>query len=154
MFHRLKDAAGKTQKTPVVAIVQRPADGTPGSIAGDARAALVTGLSLRAAVGAIAPQVELQAHLMSDEAKAFMAIGESFAAHETVNHSSREYVRDTAHVNSVEGLTLGSAEPSQVFFIISARNLPLYISMRSASVGPSALSLAKLCGKAEMVRKA
>ncbi len=40
---------------------------------------------------------------MSDEAKAFMAIGESFAAHETVNHSSREYVRDTAHVNSVEG---------------------------------------------------
>ncbi len=28
---------------------------------------------------------------------------ESFAAHETVNHSSREYVRDTVHVNSVEG---------------------------------------------------
>lgn len=40
---------------------------------------------------------------MSDEAKAFMAIGESFAAHETVNHPSREYVRDTVHVNSVEG---------------------------------------------------
>ncbi len=40
---------------------------------------------------------------MSDEAKAFMTIGESFAAHETVNHSSREYVRDTVHVNSVEG---------------------------------------------------
>jgi hypothetical protein len=40
---------------------------------------------------------------MSDEAKAFMAIGESFAAHETVNHTSREYVRDTVHVNSVEG---------------------------------------------------
>jgi hypothetical protein len=32
-----------------------------------------------------------------------MAIGESFATHETVNHSSREYVRDTVHVNSVEG---------------------------------------------------
>jgi hypothetical protein len=48
-------------------------------------------------------QVELHAHLMSDEAKAFVAIGESFAAHETVNHSSREYVRDSVHVNSVEG---------------------------------------------------
>ncbi|WP_435655829.1 IS1595 family transposase [Brucella pituitosa] len=93
----------KTEKTPVVAIVQRPTDVTPGSIAGDARAAVVTGLSLQAATRAIAPQVELQAHLMSDEAKAFMAIGESFATHETVNHSSREYVRDAVHVNSVEG---------------------------------------------------
>jgi hypothetical protein len=86
-----------------MAIVQRPADVTPGSTAGDARAAVVTGLSLRAAVGAITTQVGLHAHLMSDEAKTFMAIGESFAAHETVNHSSREYVRDAVHVNSVEG---------------------------------------------------
>jgi transposase-like protein len=93
----------KTEKTPVMAIVQRPADITPGSTAGDARAAVVTGLSLRTAVGAIATQVELHAHLMSDEAKPFMAIGESFAAHETVNQSSREYVRDAVHVNSVEG---------------------------------------------------
>lgn len=73
----------KTEKTPVMAIVQRPADITPGSTAGDARAAVVTGLSLRATVRAVATQVELRAHLMSDEAKAFVAIGESFAAHET-----------------------------------------------------------------------
>ncbi|MBC7284038.1 IS1595 family transposase [Hoeflea sp.] len=100
---RGRKGQAKTQKTPVLAIVQRPVDITPGSAAGDARAAVVTGLSLRAAGGAIAPQVKLQAHVMSDEAKAFMAIGESFAVHETVNHSSREYVRDTVHVNSVEG---------------------------------------------------
>ncbi len=86
-----------------MAIVQRPADVTPGFIADDARAAVVSGVSLRAAVGAISPQVELQAHLMSDEAKAYMAIGESFAVHVIVNHSSREYVRDAVHVNSVEG---------------------------------------------------
>ncbi len=86
-----------------MAIVQRPTDVTPGSIAGDARAAVVTGLSLRAVTRAIAPQVELQTHLMSDEAKAFMAMGESFATHETVNHSRREYVRDAVRVNSVEG---------------------------------------------------
>ena len=90
---RGRKGQAKTEKTPVMAIVQRPADVTPGSIAGDARAAVVTGLSLRAAARAIAPQVEFQAHLMSDQAKAFMAIGESFASHETVNHSSREYVR-------------------------------------------------------------
>ncbi|ACM29264.1 IS1595 family transposase [Rhizobium rhizogenes] len=100
---RGRKGQAKTQKTPVMAIVQRPADVTPGSPAGDARAAVVTGLSLRAAVGVIAPQVELHAHLMSDEANAFVAIGESFAVHETVNHSSREYVRNTVHVNSAEG---------------------------------------------------
>ncbi len=32
-----------------------------------------------------------------------VAIGESFAKHETAKHSSGEYVRDTVHVNSVEG---------------------------------------------------
>ncbi|MBP1847335.1 transposase-like protein [Rhizobium petrolearium] len=100
---RGRQGQAKTEKTPVVGIVQRPADVTPGSKAGDARAAVVTGLSLRAAVNAMTTQVELHAHLMSDEAKAFVAVGESFAAHETVNHSSREYVRDSVHVNSVEG---------------------------------------------------
>ncbi|ANH09005.1 IS1595 family transposase [Shinella sp. HZN7] len=93
----------KTEKTPVMAIVQRPADITPGSNAGDARAAVVSGLSLRAAVRAVETQVELDAHLMSDEAKAFVAIGESFSMHETVNHSSGEYVRNAVHVNSAEG---------------------------------------------------
>ncbi|NKJ08222.1 hypothetical protein FHT29_005232 [Rhizobium sp. SG741] len=86
-----------------MAIVQRPTDIILGSSAGDARATAVTGLSLRAAVGPVATQVGLRAHLMSDEAKAFVAIGESFAAHETVNHSSREYVRDAVQVNSAEG---------------------------------------------------
>lgn len=100
---RGRKGQAKTEKTPVMAIAQRPADLTPGSAAGDARATVVSSLSLRAAVGAIAMQVELHAHLMSDEAKAFMAIGESFATHQTVNHTDREYVRDTVHVNSVEG---------------------------------------------------
>lgn len=42
--------------------------------AGDTRAAVVTGLSLRAAERAIEIQIETHSHLMSDEAKAFMAI--------------------------------------------------------------------------------
>ncbi|TNM60130.1 IS1595 family transposase [Aliirhizobium smilacinae] len=100
---RGRKGQAKTQKTPVMAIVQRPADITPGSSAGHARAAVVSGLSLSAAVRAVAPQVELHAHLMSDEAKAFVAMGECFAAHETVNHSNGEYVRDSVHVNSAEG---------------------------------------------------
>lgn len=65
---------------------------------GDARAAVVTGLSARASERVIEAQIESRAHLMSDEWKAFMAIGESFAKHETVKHSNAEYVRDAVHV--------------------------------------------------------
>nr|WP_245424657.1 MULTISPECIES: transposase [Rhizobium] len=45
--------------------------------------------------------IEPHACLMGGEA--FMAIGKSFATHENVKHSSREFVRDAAHVNSVGG---------------------------------------------------
>ncbi|TIP18343.1 MAG: transposase [Mesorhizobium sp.] len=47
-----KDQAN-TEKAPVMRMVQRPTDVTPGAPAGDTRAAVVTGLSLRAAERAI-----------------------------------------------------------------------------------------------------
>ncbi len=90
---------------------------------------------------------------MSDEAKAFMASGESFAKHEAVKHSSREYVRDAVHVNSVEGFNSRVAQlPAS--FITSARSMPTCISTRSASAGPSASLQARRCAKAEMAGKA
>lgn len=100
---RGRKGQANTQKTPVMAVVQRPNGHALGTAAGDARAAVVTGLSVRASERVIEAQVESGAHLMSDEWKAFMAIGESFAKHETVKHSGGEYVRDAVHVNSVEG---------------------------------------------------
>ncbi len=100
---RGRKGQANTEKTPVTAMVQRPTDNTPGTPAGDARAAVVTDLSVRASERFIKAQIVSGAHLMSDEWKAFMAIGESFAKHETVKHSGGEYVRDTVHVNSVEG---------------------------------------------------
>lgn len=66
-----------------MAMVQRPTDVAPGTPAGDARAAVVTDLSARASERVIEAQIELGAHLMSDEWEAFMAIGESFAKDET-----------------------------------------------------------------------
>ncbi|OBQ83732.1 hypothetical protein A9K71_23190 [Mesorhizobium sp. WSM3873] len=47
--------------------------------------------------------MESRAQLMSDEWKAFMAVGESVAKHVTLKLSSGEDVRDAVHVNSVEG---------------------------------------------------
>jgi hypothetical protein len=47
--------------------------------------------------------VALSAHLMSDEWKSFVSVGEAFAAHDTVRHSEWEYVRGSVHANSAEG---------------------------------------------------
>jgi ISXO2-like transposase domain len=47
--------------------------------------------------------VKPDVHLMSDEWRAFVAVGQSFAAHDTVQHSRQEYVRGNVHANSAEG---------------------------------------------------
>ena len=124
---RGRKGQANTEKTPVMAMVQRPSDIAPGTPAGDARAAVVTGLSLRAAERTVETQIEPHARLMSDEAKAFMAIGESFASHETVKHSSREYVRGAVHVNSVEGFNSRVRRTiAGVFHHISPQHADLY----------------------------
>jgi transposase-like protein len=42
-------------------------------------------------------------HFRTDQAPVYAEIGKSFASHETVNHSIKEYVRGDAHTNTVEG---------------------------------------------------
>lgn len=75
----------------------------------------------------IETQVDQDAQLMSDEAKAFVAIGESFASHDTVNHSNREYVRDAVHVNSAEGFNSRIRRTiAGVFHHISPQHADLY----------------------------
>jgi transposase-like protein len=93
----------RTTKQPVLAVVQRPSATARGAPAGDARAAVVANLSMDEVERVLEKEVEPTAHLMSDEAKAFVAVGQSFAAHETVQHGRREYVRGRVHANSVEG---------------------------------------------------
>ena len=75
-------------------------------LAGAARAAVVADLSMREAERVLEKEVEPQAPLISDEWKAFVAVGQSFAAHETVRHARREYVRGPVHAPSVEGFNL------------------------------------------------
>lgn len=93
----------RTTKTPALAVVQRPSGREPGTPAGEARAAVVADLSLDEAERVLEAAVDPDAHLMSDEWKAFVAIGSAFAAHDTVRHSQREYVRGGVHANSAEG---------------------------------------------------
>lgn len=115
------------EKTPVMALVQRPHDTIPGTMAGDARATVVDAVSLRAAERVVETQIERDAHLISDEAKAFIAIGTSFAEHESVKHSNGEYVRENVHVNSVEGFNSRVRRTiAGVFHHISPRHADLY----------------------------
>jgi hypothetical protein len=61
---------------------------------------VVVDLSEREARRVLSENVDVAAHLMSDEWKSFVSIGQAFAdgrsafaAHDTVRHSDREYVR-------------------------------------------------------------
>lgn len=63
-------------------MVQRPSADAPGAPAGDARAAVVTGLSFRGAEQVVETRFTPNARLTSDEAKVFMVLGESLAERE------------------------------------------------------------------------
>lgn len=82
------------------ALLERPTGMTPG---GEIRERVIrSGDDI--AVGRLMEEtVAPLAHLLSDEAKTFAALGEGFAAHDSVCRSRRKYVRCTVHANSAEG---------------------------------------------------
>ena len=92
----------RTTKTPVLAIVQRPANHEEGTQAGAAKGRVVKDLSELEADRVLSEHVDPSAHLMSDEWKSFMSVGDAFAAHDTVRHCDREYARGAVHANAVE----------------------------------------------------
>jgi len=51
----------------------------------------------------IKEQISDKSHLRTDESAIYLELGKSFASHETVNHSAKEYVRGDAYTNTVEG---------------------------------------------------
>jgi transposase-like protein len=55
----------------------------------------------------IATHVARDTHFRTDELNAYTFIGWNFASQETVKHSANEYVRGTAHTNTVEGYFSG-----------------------------------------------
>lgn len=58
----------------------------------------------KATIGKIArDHIAPEARLHTDENPVYKAISAGFAAHETVNHSRKEYARGDVHVNSAEG---------------------------------------------------
>ena len=47
--------------------------------------------------------VHAESRLHTDESRLYVKVGAEFAAHETVNHSAKEYARGDVTTNTVEG---------------------------------------------------
>jgi transposase-like protein len=84
-----------SNKTPVMALVER---------GGKVRAFPMEQVTSRTVASAIRDTVDVQqAVLMTDEANHYVKVGRRFRDHQAVKHGVGEYVRGTAHTNTVEG---------------------------------------------------
>jgi hypothetical protein len=53
--------------------------------------------------GIVTANILQETRLQTDESRLYTKVGAQFAAHETINHSAKEYARDDVTTNSVEG---------------------------------------------------
>jgi hypothetical protein len=96
--------------------------------AGDVKADVVPGDSYADLVFRVAKVVSPEAHIMTDQLPTYKSIGKGYAAHESVNHGSKEFCRDDVHVNTAESFNAILERAKQgVFHYLSTRHLPRYI---------------------------
>jgi hypothetical protein len=90
----LKGGAGPASKRPIVSLVER---------GGRVRSFHVEGATKEKVAKIVREHVAKKSRLHTDESRFYTEIGGEFAAHETVTHSRKEYVRGDVHTNSAEG---------------------------------------------------
>jgi len=88
-----------TEKTPVVAMIERGKDGTDAGKAIVKKTKFVDGATLKGIIGAF---VSKNADIITDEWKAYNGLSKSYASHQHVNHGKGEYSRANVHVNNNE----------------------------------------------------
>jgi transposase-like protein len=92
-------AAGKQRggdhKEKVVAVVER---------SGEVRSFHVQNIDGPTLKNVLVTNIAKDAKLMTDELHMYRSIGRTFASHEAVKHSAKEYVRGDAHTNTIEGV--------------------------------------------------
>jgi len=89
-----KKVAGSGHKMAVMSLVERD---------GKARSFHIKSFDGKTLSDILDKNVSRAAHLRTDEAPTYGQYGHHFASHETVNHGRDEYVRGTAHTNTIEG---------------------------------------------------
>lgn len=70
---------------------------------GGARSYVINSVSMKEVLPIVLRNVDREATLMTDEGKVYHYIGSQFFDHQFVNHGKDEYVRGTAHTNTIEG---------------------------------------------------
>lgn len=119
--HGVKHPRGKgTKKTCVHVAVSRKGSVRTGVISSDSYAVMAPHVKQ-----VVAPA----ARVMTDQLHAYMALGQEFSSHESVNHGIREYARGEAHVNTAESFNAILERAKQgVFHFVSRQHIPRYLS--------------------------
>jgi transposase-like protein len=89
-----KGFRGPANKRPIIALVER---------GGSMRSFHVPAADRDAVEGIVSKNIARESRLHTDESKLYNLVGRTFAAHETVKHSTGEYAREGVHTNSAEG---------------------------------------------------
>ncbi len=89
-----KARGGYQHKNVIISLVER---------GGDVRSFHVPNATAGAVLRVLDERADKQSHLMTDDAKHYRKVGREFARHSALNHTRGEYVRGTAHTNTVEG---------------------------------------------------
>ena len=92
--HNLKKCGRGTDKTPVVAIVQR---------GGNVRAQVVPKVNGRNLRAVIRENVDPSARVMTDESRLYNGLDKEYARHDSINHSAKQYADGDITTNTVEG---------------------------------------------------
>jgi transposase-like protein len=116
---RFRKTGRGTEKTPVVALVER------GGIVRSERIANVTADKLK---GVIRKHVDPSATLMTDAFPSYRGLDQEYADHFTVNHLD-EYVRGEIHTNTVENFfSILKRGINGVYHHVSEEHLPRYLA--------------------------
>jgi len=110
----------KRNKMPVVALVQRD---------GKARSRVMACVTAHNLKSVLRENVKPSATIMTDDFPAYRKATPDFAAHESVNHSAKEYARGNVHTNTVEGFfSMLKRGINGTFHHVSHKHLPLYLA--------------------------
>ena len=93
-FQNNRWSKAKRNKRTVVALVER---------GGEVRSFHVPYADRETVINIVRDNIYRETRLHTDESGLYVKVGKTFAAHETVNHSAKEYVRGDVTTNTVEG---------------------------------------------------
>lgn len=86
-------SGGAAQKRAVVSLIER---------GGQVRSFHVKQATKVNVAKIVSDNIDHESKLFTDESRLYTAVGKEFAAHETVKHSAKEYVRGEVHSNTIE----------------------------------------------------